>query len=111
VAGDPAAASRVLAEHPHPAEPLKLSDAQLVIAREYGFASWSQLHACVDRIAAHGPRSQQAYRADLAGSPEWACGPDKRRSRSVRPGLPGHREQPPLVGDALQLVEPAILEG
>jgi ankyrin repeat protein len=64
-AGDPAAVFRVRAAHPHPAEPLKLSDAQLVIAREHGFPSWARLRAYVDRIATHGPRLQHAYREEL----------------------------------------------
>jgi ankyrin repeat protein len=64
-AGDPAAVSRVRAEHPHAAEPLKLSDAQLVLAREHGFPSWPRLRTYVDRIATHGPRLQHAYREEV----------------------------------------------
>jgi ankyrin repeat protein len=64
-AREQAAVARVRAHHPHPAEPLKLSDAQLVIAREYGFPSWPRLRAYVDRVAAHGPGLQHAYREDL----------------------------------------------
>ena len=64
-AGDAAALARVLEHHPHPAEPLKLSDAQLVIAREHGFRSWPRLRAYVERVAAHGPDLQHPYREDL----------------------------------------------
>ena len=46
---------------PHP----KLSDAQLVIAREYGFPSWPRLKAYAERLAAHGPGLQHAYHEDL----------------------------------------------
>jgi ankyrin repeat protein len=51
-AGDTAALERVRASHPRlqnvperniPPDEFKLSDAQLVVAREYGFSSWSQL--------------------------------------------------------------------
>ena len=45
-AGHPESLARAGERHPaipHPAEPLKLSDAQLVVAREYGFASWPRL--------------------------------------------------------------------
>lgn len=51
-AGDAAAAERVQAFHPRlenvpetsiPADEFKLSDAQLIIAREYGFSSWPRL--------------------------------------------------------------------
>jgi ankyrin repeat protein len=64
-AGDEAALARVAAEHPRPGEPLKLSGAQLVIAREHGFPSWPRLRAYVDRVAAFGPRLQYAYHEDL----------------------------------------------
>lgn len=42
---DPDAARRVAQFHPHPAQPspFQLSDAQLTIAREYGFSSWPKL--------------------------------------------------------------------
>ncbi len=66
-AGRPAAAARVAERHPRhkgrPAEailgqPLKLADAQLVIAREYGFESWARLKERVDigrRVAEFAP--------------------------------------------------------
>jgi hypothetical protein len=64
-AGDLAARSRVAAHHPRPDEPLKLSGAQLVIAREHGFPSWPRLRAYVDRVATPGPDLQHAYHEDL----------------------------------------------
>lgn len=64
-AGDSGAVARVKAQHPRPAGPLKLSEAQLVIAREHGFPSWPRLRAYVDRVAAHGPGLQHAYHEDL----------------------------------------------
>ncbi len=64
-AGDEAARARVAAVHPRPQEPLKLSGAQLVIAREHGFPSWPRLRAYVERLAAHGPGLQHAYHEDL----------------------------------------------
>lgn len=64
-AGDVAARARVTANHPRPDEPLKLGGAQLVIAREHGFASWPRLRAYVDRVTAHGPGLQHAYHEDL----------------------------------------------
>lgn len=50
-AGDPAAAAEVNA-HYHDADPAKfaLHDAQLVIARGYGFESWPKLKAYVDGV-------------------------------------------------------------
>jgi ankyrin repeat protein len=47
-AGDPAALRWVRAHHPDPPAALKLADAQLVVARAYGFASWPKLHAHLD---------------------------------------------------------------
>ena len=64
-AGDDAARARVAAHHPRLDEPLKLSGAQLVIAREHGFGSWPRLRAHADRVAAHGPGLQHAYHEDL----------------------------------------------
>jgi hypothetical protein len=42
-AGDPDALARVAASGPRPGEPLRLSGAQLVVAREHGFPSWPRL--------------------------------------------------------------------
>ncbi|MDQ5834958.1 MAG: ankyrin repeat domain-containing protein, partial [Actinomycetota bacterium] len=64
-AGDKGAVARVADQRPRPAEPLKLSDAQLVIAREHGFPSWPALRRYVDRLAAHGSGLQHAYQQDL----------------------------------------------
>ncbi|MEN3284263.1 MAG: hypothetical protein V7607_5403 [Solirubrobacteraceae bacterium] len=63
--GDPDARARVAAHHPHPEEPLQLAGAQLVIAREHGFASWPRLRAYVERVAANGSELQHAYHEDL----------------------------------------------
>src|SRR6516225_896966 len=50
--GDPEAVERVRALHPKPPAPddFALSDAQLVIARGYGFASWPQLKRKIDSL-------------------------------------------------------------
>jgi len=47
--------------HPSPSPQPKLADAQLVLAREYGFPSWPRLRAYVERIQAHGPGLQHAF--------------------------------------------------
>jgi ankyrin repeat protein len=62
-AGDPQAVARVAAHEP--GEPLKLTGAQHVVAREHGFPSWPRLHAYVERVAAHGPGLQHAYHEDV----------------------------------------------
>ena len=90
-AGDEAARARVAAQHPRPDEPLKLSGAQLVIAREHGFPSWPRLRAYVERVAAHGPGLQHAYHEDLEyydgrayGLLRLGRGRHRRRGRRVR---------------------------
>jgi hypothetical protein len=49
-AGDPDALARVHAQVPALILPLSLRDAQLVLAREYGFAGWQDLRAAVIRL-------------------------------------------------------------
>jgi ankyrin repeat protein len=55
-AGEPDAVARVERHHPSPEDvhSLQLSAAQLVIAREYGFASWPRLTRYVQTVAEHG---------------------------------------------------------
>jgi len=53
-AGDPDALARVHAQLPAPILPLPLREAQLVLAREYGFAGWQDLRAAVIRLEGKG---------------------------------------------------------
>src|ERR1700722_13908741 len=53
-AGHPDALARVHAQLPAPALPLSLRDAQLVLAREYGFAGWQDLRAAALRREGKG---------------------------------------------------------
>jgi hypothetical protein len=57
-AGDPAAVERLRRDHPDgvpsDAGTLRLSAAQLVIAREYGFASWARLKRYLETVTEHG---------------------------------------------------------
>ena len=53
-AGEPEALTRVHAQLPVPDVPLSLRDAQLVLAREYGFAGWQDLRAAVLRQEGKG---------------------------------------------------------
>ena len=64
-AGDAAASARARAQLPHVALPLSQRNAQLVLAREYGFAGWPDLVAEVHRR--------------LGGGLEWAV----TRARSL----------------------------
>lgn len=65
-AGDPAALERIQESHPRPPTPgsAQLSDAQLVIAREYGFESWPNLKAAVeDMLLERGDPIELIHRA------------------------------------------------
>lgn len=53
-AGDPDALARVHAHLPSPDLPLTLRDAQLILAREYGFAGWQELRTAVLRQEGKG---------------------------------------------------------
>jgi hypothetical protein len=63
-ANDPAAVARVHAQLPAATLPVSLRDAQLVLAREYGFAGWQDLRAAVLRQEGKGM--------------EWAAGEAER---------------------------------
>jgi Ankyrin repeat len=56
-AGDPDAAARLARHHPgavpDDASGLQLSTAQLIVAREYGFASWPRLTRYLETVAEH----------------------------------------------------------
>jgi len=53
-AGDTAAIARARAELPHVELPLTQRNAQLVLAREYGYAGWQDLTAEVSERLGHG---------------------------------------------------------
>src|SRR5581483_11538412 len=54
-AGNGDAIARVNAQLPHATLPLSNRDAQLIVAREYGFAGWSALTSEVERRIGRGP--------------------------------------------------------
>lgn len=70
---DPDAAARVAA-HGDRGAPPKLAGMQLVIAREHGFASWPRLRSYVERVGAHGPGLQHAFRDDAGYYADRAAG-------------------------------------
>jgi ankyrin repeat protein len=103
--GDDAARARVTAHHFRPAERLKLSGAQLVVAREHGFVSWPRLRAYVDRVTSHGPGLQHAYHEDL----EYYDGRAYGLLASAEDGTEGAvaafaRHQAPLTRDGSRAV-------
>ncbi len=72
--GEASAHERVAARHPGPPESIKLSDAQLVVAREHGFPSWPKLLAYVDRITEHGPALRHTFEDNIDYYAERADG-------------------------------------
>ncbi|WP_309387680.1 ankyrin repeat domain-containing protein [Cerasicoccus frondis] len=74
-AGESAAVQRLAESHPRPTVPEpKLADAQLVIAREYGFKSWPQWRTFVEtRNLSRREQAAEALRA--------ICSNDVRRAR------------------------------
>ncbi|HXM58309.1 MAG TPA: ankyrin repeat domain-containing protein [Candidatus Dormibacteraeota bacterium] len=73
-AGQPEARARVRDRHPRAGADLRLADAQLVIAREHGFASWPRLKAYVDRVTTHGADLRHPFEADPGYYEDRAAG-------------------------------------
>ncbi|MFY9552142.1 MAG: hypothetical protein WAU32_13400, partial [Thermoanaerobaculia bacterium] len=92
--GDPESLARVREFHPRTAEALaafSLSDAQLVTARAYGFASWPKLKQHLEVVA--------RYRFDpLAGAPGGA-GPDAPADALVRLACLNYGEWHPYLAE------------
>ncbi|MEJ2852399.1 MULTISPECIES: ankyrin repeat domain-containing protein [unclassified Saccharothrix] len=71
--GDPEAIARVARHHPGvPSGEFRLSAAQLVVAREYGFASWPRLVRYLGTVAEHGWETR-LVQAPVAGPAEEFC--------------------------------------
>jgi ankyrin repeat protein len=104
-AADPHARARVAAHDAPVQEPLKLSTAQLVVAREHGFPSWPRLRAYVDRVTAGGPDLQHAYHDDL----DYYAGRAYGLRASAEDGTPGavaafERHGQPVTEDGARTV-------
>lgn len=76
-AGEPEAQRRVTPFFPAPVpaeSPLRLAQAQLVVAREYGFPSWTRLRAHVERLTGPRPAWCRPVSTDPAYYDERALG-------------------------------------
>ncbi|MDQ2727628.1 MAG: ankyrin repeat domain-containing protein [Actinomycetota bacterium] len=70
---DPQAIDRITRQHPRRAEPVTLAAAQLVIAREHGFASWPKMKAALDAGTEDSRRRVQEFlTASLEGRAQLA---------------------------------------
>ncbi|HXW47660.1 MAG TPA: hypothetical protein VEL03_22880 [Streptosporangiaceae bacterium] len=66
--GNPAAIARVREVHPHALAEIQLRDAQLVIAREYGFDGWRDLAAAVVNQQSGGRDLHRWFAVELNNS-------------------------------------------
>jgi ankyrin repeat protein len=81
---------------------IKLSDVQLAIAREHGFASWPRMKAYVDRLAEHPDGLQFAYHTDLGYYEDRAYGLRASADDGTAPALAAfeHGDAPLTQGGA-----------
>jgi ankyrin repeat protein len=73
-AGQSDALARIREHHPQAGSAFRLADAQLVVAREHGFASWPRLKAYVVRVTVNGSDLRHPFEADAAYFEERAAG-------------------------------------
>ncbi len=103
-AGDPEAVARARARHPtlpNALDRVRLADAQLVIAREYGFASWPRLVRYFEDAERVGQRHRSA--TSVSGFMEF---PEDRHEQAARSFLAGHRRRQGSAGRALAAYVP-----
>ena len=81
-------------------EPLRLSDAQLALAREYGFPSWPKLKAYVDRVSANGPALTHAFVDDIGYYEDRAEGLRSVVESGLPSGIAIVRTYHPALADA-----------
>ena len=81
-------------------EPLRLSDAQLALAREYGFPSWPKLKAYVDRVSANGPALTHAFVDDIGYYEDRAEGLRSVVESGLASGIAIVRTYHPALTDA-----------
>ena len=86
--GSPAAITRVREVHPHAGSEIQLRDAQLVIAREYGFDGWRDVAAAVVTQQSGGRDLHRWFAVELNNS-TWDLMDGGLSERSPR----GEREQ------------------
>jgi ankyrin repeat protein len=82
------------------AEPLRLSEAQRELAREYGFPSWPRLKAYVERVSAHGPGLTHAFVDELRYYEERANGLRSVVASGLESGIAIVRAHHPALADA-----------
>jgi len=81
-------------------EPLKLSEAQREVAREYGFASWPRLKAYVERVSDYGPGLAHAFVDDVGYYEDRAEGLRSVVASGLENGIAVVRAHHPSLADA-----------
>jgi ankyrin repeat protein len=93
-------ADELVRERRSGAEPLRLSDAQRMLARDYGFASWPRLKAYVERVSTHGPDLAHAFVDDVDYYEERAEGLRSVVASGLESGIAGVRAHHPALAVA-----------
>lgn len=108
-AGEPEALDRVRRHHPRATEAIQLADAQLVVAREHGFASWPRLKAYVERVTAHGPDLRHVIETDVGYFEDRAEGLLSAHEGGVPEAASVFRRHLPQLGGARPTIADARL--
>lgn len=103
-AGEPAAHERIAARLPNRSPEIKLTDAQLVVAREHGFPSWPKLRAYADRIIEHGPALRHTFEDNIDYYAERADGLLASASDGTEPAVAAFGDLPLTRKSARQVV-------
>jgi ankyrin repeat protein len=92
-------------------EPLRLSEAQLALAREYGFPSWPRLKAYVERVSANGPGLAHAFVDEIGYYEDRAAGLRSVVESGLESGIAivrAHHSRLAAAGDAeIRALSPA----
>jgi ankyrin repeat protein len=81
-------------------EPLRLSEAQLALAREYGFPSWPRLKAYVERVRSNGPGLAHAFVDEIGYYEDRAEGLRSVVASGLPSGLAIVRAHHPALAEA-----------
>jgi ankyrin repeat protein len=93
-------AKELVRERRSGSEPLRLSDAQLALAREYGFPSWPRLKAYVERVAANGPGLAHAFVDEIGYYEDRAEGLRSVVASGLESGIAIVRAHHPALAEA-----------
>ena len=93
-------AKELVRERKAGSEPLRLSDAQREVAREYGFASWPRLKAYIERVTTHGAGLTHAFVDEVGYYEDRAEGLLSVVASGLENGIAVVRAHHPALADA-----------